>query len=369
MGMEKLTGFGMKNSLTLPSLANKYFNSLGDENDEPIYTYTDPLMRNFVRKAIKGGRCNAFIQHYKSETSDEMFNIISKEVNVGGNICEILEKYFEFLNKYEKQYTKEFDSKYDDYRDIDKKTDYVNKLNMLSIHKELSKLDSSKTQTEIDETSLYPSAMWDENSVYPKIETGFAFKPHMNHVYVEAFNTQTFNQDGDESAILPLKYYNPPNLIFQHLPVKEKVKKVEVNRMRKGYVIDTLTSLDIQEIVKIGGEVVEIYEGVIYRENFKISPLRKVIEKLFALRQKYKDEKNDLMQGLVIIIMNSLYGVQMRRDNNESYYCKSETWMKTEFDENVLDYWKLANGNYIVEMRKDDGLDDDCDNKILYLQL
>ena len=234
---------------------------------------------------------------------------------------------------------------------------------MLSIHKELSKLDSSKTQMDFDETSFYPSAMWDENSVYPKIETGFAFKPHMNHVYVGAFNTQTFNQDGDESAILRLKYYNPPNLIIQHLPVKEKVKKVEVNRISKGYVIDTLTSLDIQEIVKIGGEVVEIYEGVFYRENFKISPFIKVIEKLFALGQKYKDEKNDLMQGLVIITMNSLYGVQMRRDNNESYYCKSETWMKTEFDENVLDYWKLPNGNYIVEMRKDDGLDDDCDNK------
>ena len=36
--MEELTGFGMKNSLTLPSLANKDFNSLRDENDEPIYT-------------------------------------------------------------------------------------------------------------------------------------------------------------------------------------------------------------------------------------------------------------------------------------------------------------------------------------------
>ena len=57
MGMEELTGFGMINSSTLPSLANKYFNSLRDENDEPIYTYTDPFMRNFLRKAIKGGRC------------------------------------------------------------------------------------------------------------------------------------------------------------------------------------------------------------------------------------------------------------------------------------------------------------------------
>ena len=65
--------------------------------------------------------------------------------------------------------------------------------------------------------------------------------------------------------------------------------------MRNGYIIDTLTSVDIQEIVEIGGKVVGIYEGVIYRENFKISPFRKVMEKLFVLRvlrQKYKDEKN-----------------------------------------------------------------------------
>ena len=64
--------------------------------------------------------------------------------------------------------------------------------------------------------------------------------------------------------------------------------------MWKSYIIDTSTSVDIQKIVKIGGEVIEIYEGVTCRENFKISPYRKVKEKLFALRQKYKDEKNDL---------------------------------------------------------------------------
>ena len=338
VGMEELAGFGMKNSLTLSSLANNFFNSLRDENDEPIYTYMNPFMRIFVRKSIQGGRCNAFYQHYKSEISDEVININSKGLNFIGNICEILEKYFEFLNKHEKQYAEEFGSKYDEYRDIDQKekTDYFNKtLNMLPIHKELSKLDSDKTQMDFDATSRYPSAMWDEKSVYLKIETGFAFKPQMNKTYVEAFNNETFNQDGDESAILTIKFYNPPDLIFQHLPVKEKVKKIEVNRMRNEYIIDTLTFLDIQEIVKIGGKVIEIYEGIIYRENFKVSPFGKDIEKLFALRQKYKDEKNDLLQGLVILIMNSLYGVQIRRDINESHDCKSETWMKTEFDEKV----------------------------------
>ena len=37
--------------------------------------------------------------------------------------------------------------------------------------------------------------------------------------------------------------------------------------------------------------------------------------------------------------------------------------MKTEFGENLLEYSKLPNGHFIVKMKKDDGLDDDCDIK------
>ena len=293
-GMEELTGFGIKNSLTLPSLANKYFNSLRDESDEPIYTYNDEFMRHFARQSIKGGRCSALNQYYKSNISQEVFNIISKELNVNGNdnVYELIDKYFEYTNTQKKIIEDEYDSKFKDYGDIDveERIEHINKeLNKLPIHKKLQKLNHNDVMMDFDATSLYPSAMWDQNSVYPKIETGFAFKPHLNNVYVEAFNNQTFNQNRDESAILRMKFYNPPNLIFQHLPVKEKVKNVEVNRMRKGYIIDVLTCVDIFEIVKIGGKVVEIYEGVLYRENFKVSPFRKVIEKLFALRQKYKD--------------------------------------------------------------------------------
>ena len=367
-GMDELTGFGMKNCLTLPSLANKYFNSLRDENDEPIYTYNDEFMRHFVRKSIKGGRCSALNQYYKSHISKEVFNIISETlgVNNNDNVCEIIDKYFEYTNAKRNIIEDEYDSHFKDYRDIDEeeRTEHINKeLNKLPIHKKLQKLDVNDVMMDFDATSLYPSAMWDEKSVYPKIETGFAFKPHMNNVYVEAFNKQTFNQDGDESAILRIKYYNPPDLIFQHLPVKEKVKNFEVNRMRNGYIIDTLTSVDICEIVKIGGKVIKIYEGVIYRENFKIYPFRKVIEKLFALRQKYKDEHDDLMQKLVKLIMTSLYGVQIRKDIDQSYKCKSQHWMETEYDEKVLDYWKLPNENYIVKFKKDDGLEGDNDVK------
>ena len=44
----------------------------------------------------------------------------------------------------------------------------------------------------------------------------------MNDELVEKLNNQTFTQG---SAILKFKYYNPKNLIVQHLPVKEKLKK------------------------------------------------------------------------------------------------------------------------------------------------
>ena len=37
------------------------------------------------------------------------------------------------------------------------------------------------------------------------------------------------------------------------------------------------------------------------------------------------------MQGLVEMIMNSLFGIQIRCDFNESDKCESQNWMETEW--------------------------------------
>ena len=198
--------------------------------------------------------------------------------------------------------------------------------------------------------------MGDEQSISPRIKTGTAFTPDMNDELVKKFNEVNFTQG---SAILKIKYHNPKNLTVQHLPVNERVSKTEINRMRNGYILDTLTSVDIQEIVKIVGEIIEIYEGVFYREIFKVSPFKKVIDTLFELRQKYKDENNDLIHLLVKLSTKSLYGEQTRKDIEEIYECKSEAWMMTEYDERVLDYQKINYGNYIVKMKDDTGLEDE----------
>ena len=55
----------MKECLSLPGLGWKNFNSLRNEEDEPIYTYDDKYMRWFVRQSIKSGRIGSFNQFYK----------------------------------------------------------------------------------------------------------------------------------------------------------------------------------------------------------------------------------------------------------------------------------------------------------------
>ena len=366
--MEEINGFSMKDCLSLPGLGWKYFNSLRTEEDEPIYTYNDKYMRWFVRQSIKGGRVCAFNQYYKSKHCDDILKIINKELAVKGTVYDTIEAYVEYKNKHFKIFEKEYENQFDDYRDedIDEKEKYINeKLSQFPIHRLIKQIKLDELYGIFDATSLYPSAMWDEKSLYPRIETGYSFTRDMNKYLIHRFNNQTFTQG---SAILKIKYFNPTNLVVQHLPVKEKEKRIEINRMRNGYIIDTLTSVDIQEIVKIGGKVVEIYEGVIYRENFKVSPFRKVIDIIFKLRQTYKDEGNEIMQLLVKLLMNALYGEQIRKDIEEKFACKSEAWMMSEYDERVKDYWKISGINYIVKMFDDPGLEDEI-KKIITMPL
>ena len=72
-------------------------------------------------------------------------------------------------------------------------------------------------------------------------------------------------------------------------------------------------------------------------KNFKVLPFRKVIEKLFASRKKHTDELNTLLQNLGKLLLNSLYGIHIRKDISEFEKCKSQHWMETDSDDNVLD--------------------------------
>ena len=98
--MEDITGFSMKDCLSLPGLGWKYYNSLRTEEDEPIFTYNDKYMRWFVRQSIKGGRVCAFNQNYKSKHFEDIKKIISKFLDVKGTVYEIFEEYLKYKKKH-----------------------------------------------------------------------------------------------------------------------------------------------------------------------------------------------------------------------------------------------------------------------------
>ena len=357
--MEEITEFSMKHCLSLPGLGLKYFNSLRTERDEPIYTYNDKYMRWFVRQAAFGGRVCSCDQYYKSKRCDDILKNISKELCVKGNDYDFIEAYMEYKNNHFIIFKKEYEDQFNDCRNenVEGKGKYINeKLSNLRIHKIIERIELIHLLWDFDAVSLYPSAMWDPKSIYPKIETGYAYTTDMNNDLVEKFNIGKFNQ---VSAFLEIKYYDPKNLIVQHLPIKEKVNKIEIHRMRNGFVTQIMTSVAIQEIVKKGSKVIQIDEGAIYRENYKISPFKKIKDKLFELRQKYNEENNEVVQLLVKLNMNSLYGEFFRKDILENYQRESEMWMMTEYDERVLDYQKINHGKSIVKMEDDEGIQDE----------
>ena len=165
-------------------------------------------MRHFGRQSTKGGRVCAFNQYYESKTSDDILKLISEELNVKGNIYDIIEAYLNYKNKHFKIYETEYKSKFDDYRneDIDEKEKFINaKLIQLSIHQLIKKTKVDELLWDFDAVHLYPSALWEEKSIYPRIETSYVYTKYMNNDLVKKFNSQTFNQG---SAILKIKYFN-----------------------------------------------------------------------------------------------------------------------------------------------------------------
>ena len=119
---------------------------------------------------------------------------------------------------------------------------------------------------DFDANSFYTSSLWDEKLVNPKIETVYAFTFESNDEINGNFNIQTFTHG---SAILKVLCYNPSDLKFQQTPVREKIEKHVINRMRNVYNIDLSSNVDIQKNVKLGGKVRKIDEDVRYEENFK----------------------------------------------------------------------------------------------------
>ena len=172
----------------------------------------------------------AFNQKYISKICSDALEIVSEELKFEGDIYNSIEIYLKKKNDHLKIIKNEYGSKTAflfnlylyNYRDIDEKdlNNHINKkLGELPIHQLLKPLSLDGLKRSFDANSLYASAMSDEKSINPRMKTGYALTPDMNYEIVKSFNTQTLNQRG---ATLKIKYFNPENLIVQHIPIKER---------------------------------------------------------------------------------------------------------------------------------------------------
>ena len=365
MEMQKMSGFGIKDCLTEASLGWKCFGAYN--KDREFYTFNDKYVRNFIRKSIKGGRVGAFNRYFESNQCDNILNTIKKHLKINDNeISNIIDKYLNYINTKRDKLKLEFENGEKDYRKINKKEldkFLEKKLGELEVSKDLQKINKDDLLVSYDFNTLYPSSQIDKNSTWPKIETAYPFKNYTSDSVCILFNSGRWNEL-NRSAFLTLKYHNPENMIFQHLPIKEKIENPyknnrleEINRMRNGIIIDTLTSIDIVEIVKYGGVILEVFEGF-FCHNLDFNPYTEFFTDMFQKRDMFKSQGKDLLQNLAKKIGLSVYGGNIRKDINEEYKCVTENWMRENFDDRVKEWFPLRNGNFIVKLEDDEGVDD-----------
>ncbi|ESO90352.1 hypothetical protein LOTGIDRAFT_164273 [Lottia gigantea] len=294
------------------------------QNVEKVYSHTHPFIRYFIRQSIKGGRVSA---NRKSFETDKM-----------NEICAILKEYNESDTEGIIDLFKEYS---------------VNPKDKTEVHAKLKELDYSKLMA-FDANGLYASAMTEGE--YPKAESAGAFLPEEEKEFVKLFNKQKFRP---RTAILKVWFEYPKKMFFQPIPAKDKMtftnrigqKETGTKiRFRNGFCHDVLTSVDIQEIVKSGGKIIRILDGIVYEENFKTPPYRDYILILKELRNKYKKEGDMVASNCMKLLGNSLYGKSIQKDINTSRHL----WSEANFDSHVKSYEKVNDSQYIVEMNEEE---------------
>ena len=228
---------------------------------------------------------------------------------------------------------------------------------------ELQKINKNDLLVSYNFNSLYPSAQTDLNGTRPKTETTYRFKKDMNETICTLFNCGRWS-DLHRSAFSTVEYHSPEILIFQHLPVKEKIKNPyknkrleEVGMKRNGIIIDTMTKVDVVKIVKYGGVLLEVFEGF-FSHNLEYNLYTDFVTDMFGKGDLFISQGKDMLQNLVKEIGLSVYGGNSRQDLKKEFKCVPETWMRGNADDRVKEWSLLKKGDLIVNLEDDEGIDD-----------
>ena len=95
--------------------------------------------------------------------------------------------------------------------------------------KQLAVIDKADLLVSSDYFSLYNPAMAHLDSKWPKIETAKAIRPEDSDYLCEHFNNGEW-KILNKTGFFKVSYYNPKEIVFQHMGVKENVFNERKNR-------------------------------------------------------------------------------------------------------------------------------------------
>ena len=136
---------------------------------------------------------------------------------------------------------------------------------------------------------------------------------------------------------------------------------------RNGDIIQHLTSVDFEEVVRSGGYFVKIFEGF-KCDNLDFNPFERFFMDMTDKGNRFKEENKTFLQTTTIKVSNSVYGGCIRRDIEEYYKCATQSWMKDEYDDSVIKWFPLKNGSIMVKIKDKEGVDDESLSKTINSQ-
>ena len=129
------------------------------------------------------------------------------------------------------------------------------------------------------------------------------------------------------------------------------------NRSRNGVITNTLNSVDIVEMVKCLGVVLDVFDGVFCHIKH-YNQCTEFANDLYSERDRFKKQGKGLLQTLAKKIAKSVYGGNLRWDVNEQFECVTDNWTEGNYDDGVKEWWPLRNGYIFNKSEIESDVDD-----------
>ena len=293
-------------------------------------------------------------------------NVLEKFYGKDLETSVIFAKYFKHINTYKNCCKEKYEARFGDYRRIiiKKLEDYIDrKVARIPVSKQLAVIDESDLLVSSDYIRLYPSAMAHLDSKWPKLESAKAIRPGDSDYLCELLNNGEWN-NLNKTGFFKVGHYSPKEIVFQHMSVREnafndrKNRCEEINRFRNSDRTQHLTCADIEEVVRSRGYIVKKFERF-KCDNSEFKPFERFLIDMTNKRSNYKEENKTLLQTLTKKVSNAVYGGCIRKHIEESYKGVTQSWMKNEYDESVIEGFPLKNGNIMVKIKDKEGVNDE----------